>query len=40
MNYVFYGPIDKESSLVQVMTWHRAGDKPLSEPMMNQYSDV
>ena len=24
-------------SLIQIMTWRRPGDKPLSEPMMTQY---
>ena len=28
------GPINKISALVQIMTWRRSGDKPLSEPMM------
>ena len=28
------GPISNIPSLVQIMAWHRAGDKPLSEPMM------
>ena len=28
------GPINKISALVQIMAWHRPGDKPLSEPMM------
>ena len=27
-------PINKNSSLVQIMAWRRSGDKPLSEPMM------
>ena len=28
------GPIDNISALVQIMAWHRSGDKPLSETMM------
>ena len=28
------GPINSIPSLVQIMTWRRPGDKPLSEPMM------
>ena len=28
------GPIHNIPTLVQIMTWHRPGDKPLSEPMM------
>ena len=27
------GPIDNNTVLVQIMAWHRTGDKPLSEPM-------
>ena len=34
LKYVSKGPIDNNSALVQVMVWHRAGDKPLPEPMM------
>ena len=28
------GPINNIPALVQIMAWHRPGDKPLSEPMM------
>ena len=28
------GPINNIPALVQIMAWHRSGDKPLSEPMM------
>ena len=28
------GPINNNPALVQIMTWRRSGDKPLSEPMM------
>ena len=28
------GPINNIQALVQVMAWHRPGDKPLSEPML------
>ena len=34
LNFVPYGPVDYKSALVQIMAWCRAGDKPLSEPMM------
>ena len=34
LNFVPYGPINCKSALVQIMAWRRAGDKPLSEPMM------
>ena len=32
------GPIDNKSSLVQILGWRRAGDKPLSEPTMTQFN--
>ena len=28
-------PINNIPALVQIMAWHRSGDKPLSEPMMD-----
>ena len=35
LKFVPKGPIDNKASLVQVMAWLRAGDKPLSEPMVS-----
>ena len=34
LKFVPKGPINKIPALVQIMAWHRSGDKPLSEPMM------
>ena len=34
LKFVPKGPINIIPSLVQIMTWRRSGDKPLSEPMM------
>ena len=34
LKFVPKGPINNISALVQMMAWHRLGDKPLSEPMM------
>ena len=34
------GPIDSKSALVQVMAWHRTGNKPLPEPMLAQFTDA
>ena len=34
LKFVPRGPINNITTLVQIMTWHRPGDKPLSEPMM------
>ena len=36
----FKGPIDNKWPLVQVMAWHQRGDKPLSEPLLNQFTDA
>ena len=33
LKYAPQGPIDTIPSLVQIMAWRRAGDKPLSKPM-------
>ena len=33
-------PIDNKPALVQVMAWRRTGDKPLSEPMLTQFTDA
>ena len=38
--FVPKSPIDNKPALVQVMAWHRTGDKPLPEPMMNQFTDA
>ena len=34
LKFVPDGPINNFPVLVQIMAWHRPGDKPLSEPMM------
>ena len=34
LKYVPWGQIDNKPALIQIMAWHQAGDKPLSEPMM------
>ena len=34
LKFVAKGPINKIPALVQIMTWRRPGDKPLSEPML------
>ena len=34
LKFIPKGPINIISSFVQIMVWHRAGDKPLSETMM------
>ena len=34
------GPLHNMSSLFQEMAWHQAADKPLSKPMMTQFTDA
>ena len=34
LKFVPKGPINNIQALVQIMAWHRPGDKPLSEPVM------
>ena len=40
LNFVSKGPIDQKSFLVQVMVWHRIGDKPSSEPIITHFNDT
>ena len=40
LKYVPRSPIDNEAALIQVMARRRIGDKPLSEPMLTQFSDA
>ena len=34
LKFVPKGPINNNPALVQIMAWHRSGNKPLSEPMI------
>ena len=34
LKFVPKGPINNIPALIQIMAWHRLGDKPLSEPMI------
>ena len=38
LKFVPKGQIDNNTALVQVMAWHRSGDKPLYEPMVTQFA--
>ena len=40
LKFVPRSPIDNKPALVQVMAWRRIGDKPLSEPMLTQFTDA
>ena len=40
LNFVPKGSIDNDPALIQIMAWHRKGDKPLSEPMLTWFIDV
>ena len=38
--FVHKSPVYNKPALVQVMAWHRAGDKPLSEPVIAVFTDT
>ena len=40
LKFVPKGPIDNNPALVKIMAWCRTGDKPLSEPMLTQFTDT
>ena len=40
LEFVHKVPTDNKLALVRVMAWHRAGDKPLHEPMLTQFIDA
>ena len=40
LKFVPRSVIDNEPALAQVMAWRRRGDKPLSVPMLAQFTDA
>ena len=40
LKFVPKGPIDNNPAMVQIMAWCRIGNKPLSEPMLTQFTDA
>ena len=40
LKYIPWGLIDDMSTLVHMMAWRRPGDKPLSEPMLTQFTNA
>ena len=40
LKFIPMSPIDNKPALVQVMAWHRKGDKPLLELMLPQFVDT
>ena len=40
LKFVPRSSIDNKLVLVQVMAWRRIGDKPLSGPMLNRFTDA
>ena len=40
LKFVPKGLIDNKAVLVQVMAWHQISDKPLSGPMLIQFTDA
>ena len=39
MKFVPRSPTDNKPASVQVMAWRQTGDKPLSEPMLKQFTE-
>ena len=40
LKFVPRGSIDNKPVLVQIMAWHRIGDKPLPESMLTQFPSI
>ena len=40
LKFVRSDPVYNIPLLVQIMAWHHIGDKPLSEPVMAQFTDA
>ena len=40
LKFVPRSPSDNKPALVQVMAWRRTGDKPLTELMLTQFTDI
>ena len=40
LKFVPKHPINNIPALVQIMAWRQSGDKPLSEPMLTQFTDA
>ena len=40
LKFVPKGPVDNKTVLVQIMACCKTGDKPLSEPMLTQFTDA
>ena len=40
LKFVPKGPIDNIPALIQIMAWHLSDNKPLSEPMLAQFTDT
>ena len=40
LKLVLTSPIDKKLASVHIMAWRWPGDKPLSEPMLTQFTDA
>ena len=40
LKFIPKGPIDYNSALVQVVAWHRTGEKLLPESMLTQFTDA
>ena len=40
LEFVRNGPIGNDPELVQILTWRRISEKPLSEPILIRFTDT
>ena len=40
LKFIPKGSINNNPALFQIMAWHHPGDKPLSEPVLTQFTDA
>ena len=40
IKFIPKSPIDINAALVKIIAWRQIGDKPLSEPMLTQFTDT
>ena len=39
LKFISNGPVNEKAALIDVITWHWTGDKPLPKPMMIQFTE-
>ena len=40
LKFIHSGPVNRKPELLQIMAWHRAGDKSISEAIMAYFTDA